>query len=96
MEQISPEQINKLLLLSRIEIQGDEKERLASDIEAILGYISQLTAIEAITKEIGEISELQNVFRDDGKPYPRGMFREQLLAAAPSREGNYFKVKKIL
>lgn len=37
-----------------------------------------------------------NVMREDGEPHESGLYTEKLLSAAPQREGQYIKVKKIL
>ncbi len=34
--------------------------------------------------------------RDDADPHEAGLYTEDLLKAAPGRDGNYVKVKKIL
>lgn len=37
-----------------------------------------------------------NVMREDTEPHESGIYTEKLLSAAPQREGQYIKVKKIL
>lgn len=96
MDHISPEQINKLLALSRIEMAEEDKISLAKDIQSILGYVSELSAVSTETLQSSSREGLRNVMREDGNAYERGQFREVLLEAAPAREGNYVKVKKIL
>ena len=70
-------------------------ETLSKDIEAILDYVSELTEI-AVEEPESEAGRLKNVMREDGTPHASGMFTEDLLAASPNSDKNYFKVKKIL
>jgi aspartyl-tRNA(Asn)/glutamyl-tRNA(Gln) amidotransferase subunit C len=87
--------VEHLLGLARIAVSDSEKEVLRHDLEEILAYVSE---IKEVATEVGEsaVSELHNVLRADGNPHEGGMFTEDLLSAAPSREGNRVFVKKIL
>ena len=86
--------IEKLALLARVALSSEEKEKLQKDVGAILEYISDIRKVsggEERTKP-----SLINVMREDTVPHEGGIFSEELLSAAPSREGQYLKVKKIL
>ena len=92
---ITQKDIEKLAELGRIELAESEKKELTSDIESILEYISQIQ--EVVSGEVvSEAGAHRNVMREDIEPHEKGMFTESLLSAAPKREGNYVKVKKIL
>ena len=92
---IKREDIEKLAELSRIEVTGDEVDKFSRDIESILEYVSELT--EIVTEEPDKCAGvLRNVMRSDGEPHESGLFTDAILSAAPEREKNYFKVKKIL
>ena len=45
-----------------------------------------------ILKSVGVL----NVMREDVNPHESGLYTEKILEQAPTREGNYIKVKKIL
>lgn len=92
---IEDRDIEKLAALSRINISADEKTRLKDDIESVLSYVSEITKVAAASG-IESYSSLKNVMREDASPHESGLYTESLLDAAPSREGNYFRVKKIL
>lgn len=87
--------VEHLAGLARIEVSDSEKEVLRHDLEEILAYVSQVTKV---TAELGAptAGELRNVMREDGEPHEPGMFTEDILKQAPSREGNRVLVKKIL
>jgi len=87
--------IEHLAGLARIAISDSEKVLLQHDLEGILAYVSQVTAV---TAEMGEptAGELRNVMRADTLPHESGVFTEDILSQAPRREGNRLSVKKIL
>lgn len=91
---IEKKDIEKLADLARIEVSEEEKESLASSIESILGYVGQVTTISETT-EVG-LPPLCNVMREDEIRHKEGEFTEVLLKNAPTRDGNYVEVKKIL
>ncbi|MCD5382480.1 MAG: Asp-tRNA(Asn)/Glu-tRNA(Gln) amidotransferase subunit GatC [Candidatus Pacebacteria bacterium] len=91
------EDIEHLATLARIELRGGEAEDLATDITSIIGYVSDIETITAdgdvTTKKVGA---RYNVMRDDDTPYEPGAYTEDILEAAPKRNGQYIEVKKIL
>ncbi len=91
---ITVSDIEKLSQLARIAISDDEKASLAKEIEAILSYVAEIqtASADAPVKE----DYLRNVFRSDIVVHESGEFTEKLLTASPDRDGQYFKVKKIL
>lgn len=93
---ITIEDIQKLAELSRIKIAPEEQESLRTEIESILGYIDQIKKAPVSKKTDERAGALHNVMREDGEPHAPSEFTEKILSIAPSREGNYLKVKKIL
>ncbi len=91
---ISPQDIEKLAALSRMELSDTEKTRFAKDIDSILAYVGQIS--EASGSVTPELPQVRNVFRADENPHESGIYSEALLSQAPAREGDYLKVKKIL
>ncbi len=91
---ITKEDIKNLADLARIEISDTEAEGLTTQIDSILGYVGQ---IKDSTGDVqGTTPKLRNVMRDDVVTNAGGQYTEKLLNNAPSREGEYVKVKKIL
>ncbi len=97
---MNAEEVLKLAKLARIGISAEEAESLSHEFEAILGYVGQV-------KEVGNLNEsdkanrvenfpLRNVLREDTNPHESDKFSEAVLKNAPSREGDYIRVKKIL
>ncbi|TSC84076.1 MAG: hypothetical protein G01um101417_345 [Parcubacteria group bacterium Gr01-1014_17] len=95
---IDTKEIEHLAELARIEVGKEETVALAKDIEAILGYVTLVQKVAGGTGVLEEHKEhmLVNVMREDSAPHESGAYSDALLSAAPEREGNYIKVKKIL
>ena len=95
MTKITKEEVKKVAHLARLELNENEINNHAQQLEKILDYIKQLEKIDTddvpcTTRAI----EVVNVFRkDEKKNYDS---TEELLELGPSREDKYYKVPKIL
>ena len=95
MTKITKEEVKKVAQLARLELNVNEINHHAEQLEKILNYIRQLEKIDTddvpcTTRAI----EVINVFRkDEKKNFDR---TEDLLELCPSREDEYFKVPKIM
>ena len=87
----------KLADLARVRISPEEAANLSHEFEGILNYVGEVKAVTTISSaKTPDDFPVRNVLRADGEGHESGMHTEKLLAASPEREGNYFKVKKIL
>jgi len=92
---IKKEELAKLATLSRIVLTQEEESAFQDDIEAILGYVKDIE--DARLKEVlPSAGAVRNIFRSDDEFHESGIYTEELLDAAPKREGDYIKVKRIL
>ena len=95
MAKINKEEVKKVAHLARLELNENEINNHAEQLEKILDYIRQLEKIDTesvpcTTRAI----EVLNVFRkDEKKNYD---CNEEILELAPSKEDKYFKVPKIM
>lgn len=89
-------EVEKLADLSRIALSPEETEALRKDMDSILGYVEQINKVSATLSFDKETGAVRNIMREDANPHESGAFTEELLAAAPAREGQYIRVKKIL
>ena len=95
MTKINREEVKKVAYLARLELNEDEINNHAEQLEKILEYIKQLEKID--TNEVPcttRAIEVINVFRKDEKK--NSACSKELLELGPSREDKYFKVPKIL
>ena len=95
MSRISADDVRKVAKLARLDLPEEKIVTYTSQLESILDYVSQLAEID--TEGVPETTravEVTNVTREDGvTPTP---VREEILNQAPLREGDFFRVPKIL
>ena len=95
MTKINKDEVRKVAHLARLELNEDEINNHAAQLEKILEYIKQLEKID--TDEVNcttRAIEVINVFREDNKKNSDCI--EEILELGPSREDKYFKVPKII
>lgn len=95
MPKIDKTTIDYLAKLARIRLYGDEIERLLSDLESIIGYVSQLNQLQTDNIEPAKhVLPFFNVCRKDTKK--QSLPVEEVLKNAPEKAGKFFKVPGIL
>jgi len=89
---LSEQTLDYVAGLARIKIQPEEKAEYSKDLESIIAFADQLTAIdtEGITP-LQFVGGDQNKFRDDIKKDSLSL--EQVLKNAPSKHESFFSVK---
>jgi len=92
---ITKSDVEHVALLARLELTEEEKEMYTKQLADILGYFQSLAELD--TQDVpptAHVLPLVNVFREDevGGHMPT----EEVLANCPEREGNFFKVPKIV
>lgn len=96
--QISDKDIERLGDLARIKLSEDEKKGLKTDIESILGYVSEIQKVSSDLERdtLDKENELINVMREDSVAHEAGLYTKKILDESPETEDGYIKVKKIL
>ncbi len=95
MNKITAEDVRKVAKLSRLDLEEDELVQYSNQLQEIIGYIEQLGKVD--TKDISPTTravEVVNVLREDSVTSTK--IRNELLELAPHREGDFFRVPKIL
>jgi len=92
---IDREQVQKVALLARLALDDAEIDMFTTQLNDILGYFEQLgeldtTDVEPTTRAI----EVVNITRHDQRVSMSD--REEILQGAPDRDGDFFKVPKII
>jgi len=95
MSNISADDVRKVAKLARLDLPEEKIATYTGQLERILDYVDQLQAVDtdgvpATTRAV----EVVNLTRED-TVVPTDV-REQLLDEAPLREGDFFRVPKIL
>ncbi len=89
------QEVEHVALLARLELSAEEKKMYAQQLGDILAYAQKLNQLN--TQDVpptAHVLPLKNVFRDDeaGEHLPP----EKVLANAPDKEGQFFKVPRIV
>jgi aspartyl-tRNA(Asn)/glutamyl-tRNA(Gln) amidotransferase subunit C len=95
MSRITVEDVRKVAQLARLELPEEKIATYATQLERILDYVAHLEQVdtEGVPPTTRAV-EVVNVTREDRvDPTP---VREELLDLAPQREGDFFRVPRIL
>ena len=94
-ERIDPAQVRKVAKLSRLELTEAEISQFTGQLSAILGYVEKMNQLDTENVEpLAHCLPISNVLRRDIVRESLGT--ERTLANAPQRDGDFFKVPKIL
>lgn len=95
MQEITPEVVRHVALLSRLELTDEEADRYAKELGKILHYVEKLGELD--TSDVPPTSHslpLQNVFREDVSG--RSLSNQKALANAPESEDGCFRVPAVI
>ena len=94
-KKIDQEQVKKVAKLSRLELTEAEIEEFTGQLSAILDYVEKMNELDTTDVEpLAHCLPISNVLREDCAKESLGT--EKALANAPQRDGEFFKVPKIL
>jgi aspartyl-tRNA(Asn)/glutamyl-tRNA(Gln) amidotransferase subunit C len=94
-KKIDKAQVRKVAKLARLELTEKEMEEFTVQLSAILDYMEKMNELDTANVEpLAHCLPISNVFRDDSIKASLGT--EKTLANAPQRDGEFFKVPKIL
>ena len=95
MTKITPEDVQKVAKLARLEINTDDLKKYSNQLEKILNYVAELEKID--TEEVIPTTRAVEVVNNTRKDIVENTkVREELLDLAPVREGDFYRVPKIL
>lgn len=94
-KKISLEQVRHVARLAKLEFGEDEEAHLQTDMSNILAYVDKLNELDtAQVAPTAQVGEAGTPMREDevlNQSAP-----EQMLANAPARQGQFFKVPRII
>jgi aspartyl-tRNA(Asn)/glutamyl-tRNA(Gln) amidotransferase subunit C len=94
-KKIDETEVRKVAKLSRLELSDAEVEEFTGQLRAILDYVAKMNELDTEDVEpLAHCLAISNVFRADFVKESLGT--EKTLANAPERDGEFFKVPKIL
>ena len=95
MAHITREEVERIAALARLSLSNDEAERMATELDTILGYVETLAEVDtAGIAPTSHVIPLPTPLREDrGGP---SLDPEVAVANAPEREGTAFVVPKVI
>ncbi len=100
---VSIEDVRRVAELANLELTAEEEPRMQRDLNAILGHIAQLNALDTAgvpaMAQVGEmlggdVDKTGALFRADAvRP---SLDRAVVMAEAPESDGRFFKVPKVI
>ena len=92
---VSPEQVRHIAKLARIAMSDEEIERLAPELNNILGWVEQLEEVNTDGVEpLATVIDQKMRLRDD--VVTEGDIRDEILANAPEAQHDFFAVPKVI
>jgi len=92
---ITPEEVDRIAKLARLNFDQTQKKKLQEELSSILDYVGQLKSIESkVPLAANHDPAAVNLMRDDVVVVTADP--EEFLAQSPDRQGNFVKVKSIL
>jgi aspartyl-tRNA(Asn)/glutamyl-tRNA(Gln) amidotransferase subunit C len=95
MSRITLKEVEELAMLSRLQLEGDEAERMRGALEAVLSYIDQIqeldtTGVAPLTHAVGFACPLRPDEIEPSLPI------EAVLQNAPRKDDRFFEVPRIV
>lgn len=95
MKKVTDKDVEHIASLSRIRLDGAEKEMMAKHLESVLAHFEMLDKLDtASVPPAAHILSDVNVLRDDAAEEP--MARERLLKNAPESDGEAYIVPRVI
>jgi aspartyl-tRNA(Asn)/glutamyl-tRNA(Gln) amidotransferase subunit C len=96
MTKITTDDVKYVARLAKIAITEDEAAKFTKELDAILGYVQQLDAVDTNgLQPTYQVTGLTNVTREDAL-VDYGVAPEDLLKNAPRSRDGYIEVPKVL
>lgn len=92
---LSRESVQRIATLARLRLTADEESEIIGQLDRILSYMDKLNELDTANIELfnHDIDNLSVLREDQLTNQPN---TDALLTNAPDRDGNFFKVPKII
>jgi aspartyl-tRNA(Asn)/glutamyl-tRNA(Gln) amidotransferase subunit C len=95
MSVVNPEIVKQVARLARLELEGTELALLATQMDAILAYVQQLSSVATDRIEpTSHVLPLANLLRPDA--VQPSLKAEQVMALAPASRAPFVAVPKVI
>lgn len=93
---LSPQQVEHIADLARLNLSEDEKERYAEELSVVLDYMEKLEDVETDGVEpTAQVTGLKNKTRADEPQDISDEKRKDILDEFPQQDGDMLKVKSV-
>ncbi|MDR2676510.1 MAG: Asp-tRNA(Asn)/Glu-tRNA(Gln) amidotransferase subunit GatC [Endomicrobium sp.] len=90
-------ELNDVAFVAKIFINDVEKERYLKSINEMLDYVKILLELDINNLEPTiHVTKLRNIWREDVVKKCSNEVINQILNAAPEKEGNFYKIRKVI
>ena len=92
---LTREEVRHIALLARLELSPEEEMQFTDQLDHILQHFEKLAALDtAAVEPTAHVADVTMAYRDDVVSNPPAP--EEFRANAPARDGDFFKVPKII
>ena len=92
---LTPEEVDHIALLSRLELSAPERERAANELSQILGYFEKLNELDTENVEpTSQVIPAFNILRED--IVAPSLTPADALQNAPESSANMFQVPRVV
>ena len=92
---LTPEEVEHVALLARLELSDEERERFTTQLNSILEHFEQLQQIDTTGVEpMSHAVAVSNVFREDEET--GSLAQEEALQNAPDAARECFRVPRVI
>lgn len=98
---VTVEEVRHVATLANLELAPEEQESLQRDLNAILGYVSELN--EADTRDVPSLAQVSELLTDTPTSAwlredirRESITRDLVMHEAPETDGRFFKVPKVI
>ena len=93
---LSPEEINQIAVLARLDLSKKEKKMYAEQLSVVFDYFEMLGEVDTEgVEETCQVTGLQDVVRDDVVSSSDPAVRQMIVGAFPEKVGDLLKVKAV-
>lgn len=86
--------VRALAALSRVEVSDEEVARLEKELPDIVAFVETIQKVDISAAQADKT--LRNVIRPDQGAHEAGLYTQELLGAAPRREGDRIAVNQVV
>lgn len=96
-KKLTDKDILHLAKLANLSVSSEEIRQYETQLEETIDYVHNLSELDTTNvSTTAQTTELSNVFFEDGQPNTRGLTPEEATGNSSTKDGDYFKVKKIM